>query len=84
MTEHRIMDDLRRSETLLAQLQTDIIDRDEGETASDIVNATEKLDQVIYLLSRLRYDVAWRANRGILHRETNTSTNNPEDIHALR
>ena len=84
MTEHRIMDDLRRSETMLSQLQAAIIERDEYDTASDVLNTDDRLDQIIYILSRIRYDVAWRANHGILHRETNDSTANPEDINAAR
>ena len=84
MTEHRIMDDLRRSETMLSQLQTKIIERDEHETVSDIINCSDELTHVIFLLSRIGYDVQWRAERGILHRETNEDESQPEDINAPR
>lgn len=84
MTEHRIMDDLRRAETMLSQLQTKIIERDEHETVSDVVNYSDELTHVIFLLSRIGYDVQWRSERGILHRETNASTSNPDDINAPR
>lgn len=84
MTEHRIMDDLSRSETMLSQLQTKIIERDEDETVSDVINGSDELTHVIFLLSRIGYDVQWRAERGILHRETNDDSAQPEDIRAPR
>ena len=84
MTEHRIMDDLRRSETMLSQLQTKIIERDEHETVSDVINTSDELTHVIFLLSRIGYDVQWRAERGILHKETNADSSQPEDINAPR
>lgn len=82
MTEHRIRDDLRVCAVLIDQIQDRLCGLGEGDNISDVLNTDDDLDRVIYLLSRIRYDVAWRANRGILHREDNDKDNNPEDINA--
>ena len=85
MTEHRIMADLKCAETLLSQLQTEICERDSDiYTVSEIIDQTDDLDHAIYLLTRIRYDVQWRYKRCALGKETNRSTENPEDINAPR
>lgn len=82
MTEHRIREDFRVCAELIDQIQNRFCGLGNGDSISDVLNTDDDLDRVIYLLSRIRYDVAWRANRGILHREDSDKDNNPEDIHA--
>lgn len=68
MTQHRIEEDLEEAIELLQELKDDIDNRESYETTSDVINGDTRLPHVMFLISRIKWDVAYRAQTGVLHR----------------